>query len=387
MTSLFQARRRAEDFAAAVEGRAGGRRAGDPEVTHLTQVVDRLREHPAAEPRPEFVSDLRSRLMLEAETALAPQTADLRLPHRERGRRERRLVVAASAFVLVGGTTTMAAAAQSALPGDVLYPVKRGIERAEAGLSLSPGSKGAEVLEQASDRLAEVQGLTASDAPQSDARVPGTLVAFSEAAERGSGLMFEAFDESADPATIVEVRTFTADAIATLEQVAPEVPADAQDELTAAAILLGEIDKQAAGLCGTCAADLPLVEVPDAFLARAEVDRALALAADRELRNDHPVAVPDEMLAGVREAVEGLPAPAPAPAPTPDGDGEEDAAPGLPAPSVAPDGWPSLLPDLDGGTSSTQDGTGVTGKVQEDVQSTIDGLTTLLPDPDADLLD
>ncbi|HEX6248629.1 MAG TPA: DUF5667 domain-containing protein [Nocardioidaceae bacterium] len=386
MTSLFQARRRAEDFAAAVDGRAAGRRAGDEEITRLLRVVDTLQEQPLVEPRAEFAADLRSRLMLEAETALRPQTADLRLPVRERGRRERRLAVAASAFVLVGGTTTMAAAAQSALPGDALYPIKRGIEQVEAGLNLSPAAKGGELLEQASGRLAEVEGLLASDSSQSAVRVPETLTAFSEAADEGSTLMFEAFGESSDPATIVEVRTFAAEGIATLERLAPEVPADAQDELTAAAILLGEIDKQAAGLCTTCAADLPLVEVPDVFLARAEVDRALRLTAGRDLLNDHPVQVPDDLLAGVRDAVENLPAPTPAPAPTDDGD---QATPegSLPAPPLAPGTWPSLLPDLDGGSTTSESGSDVAEKVQEDVEKVVDGVTTLLPETDTDLLD
>ena len=40
----------------------------------------------------------------------------------------------------------MAAAAQSALPGEALYPVKRGIEKAEAGLSLGSAGRGRDLL-------------------------------------------------------------------------------------------------------------------------------------------------------------------------------------------------------------------------------------------------
>ncbi|HSJ21276.1 MAG TPA: hypothetical protein VK964_11945, partial [Nocardioidaceae bacterium] len=137
MTSLFQARRRAEEFAAAVEGDAASRATRSEEITTLLRLVATLRVQEPAQPRAEFVDDLRSRLMLEAQTALEPETANLILPIRERGRRERRLVAAATAFVLIGGTTTMAAAAQSALPGEALYPIKRGIEKAEAELTLS----------------------------------------------------------------------------------------------------------------------------------------------------------------------------------------------------------------------------------------------------------
>ena len=56
----------------------------------------------------------------------------------------------------------MAAAAQGALPGEALYPIKRGIEQAQAGLSMTSAGRGRDLLDQADDRLGEVQGLLAS---------------------------------------------------------------------------------------------------------------------------------------------------------------------------------------------------------------------------------
>ena len=41
----------------------------------------------------------------------------------------------------------MATASQDALPGDVLYPLKRGIEQAQAGLGTSPAARGERLLE------------------------------------------------------------------------------------------------------------------------------------------------------------------------------------------------------------------------------------------------
>jgi hypothetical protein len=376
MTSVFQARRRAEEFAAAVDGVAESSATRDRETATLLGLVTALREQQPVEPRAEFASDLRSRLMLEAETALKPETATLVLPVRQRGRRERRLVAAASAFVLIGGTTTMAAAAQGALPGDALYPVKRGIEQADAQLSTSPAGKGSDLLTQASHRLVEVKGLVETDSLQSGPEVPGTLAAFSSSAEEGSRLMFESFRETGDPQSIVTVRNFTAQGIASLESLARLVPDDAQDELASAAILLHNIDSEATALCDTCAADLPVVEVPDIFLARAEVDRAMRLAAGRDLDNNHPVVV-DRDIVKRAEAAAGSPTPSPnAPA-----DGTSQATPTpLPSPSLDPSSFPSLLPGIDSGTSGDTSEGGVTGPVTDGLNGV---LKTLLPDPTA----
>lgn len=388
MTSLFQARRRAEEFAAAVDGAERRHAAADEEIGSLLQVVDVLRDQPPVEPRPEFAHDLRSRLMAEAETALRPETAGLLLPTRERGRRERRLVAAASAFVLVGGSATMAAAAQSSLPGDALYPIKRGLERAEVGLSMSDAGKGGDLLDQAVDRLAEVEGLVDVGSVESAPRVPETLLEFSRSADEGSGLLFAAFEDTGDPQTIVEVRTFATEGIATVEELASEVPAEAQDELAAAALLLQEIDAEATSLCGGCASDLPVVEVPDIFLAQAEADRALGRAARADLQNSHPVVVPKGVLPDRKAPDAPVATASPTAVAAPETEAPAAPAP-VPSPTLQePDSWPTLLPGLGGGgdgddATTTTDDESVTGDV-------VDGLTgvveTILPDT-GDLLD
>lgn len=370
MTSVFQARRRVEEFAAAVDGVAGSSAARDRETSTLLGVVGALREQEPVQPRAEFAADLRSRLMLEAQSVLKPGTANLVLPVRQRGRRERRLVAAASAFVLIGGTTTMAAAAQGALPGDALYPIKRGIEQAEAQLSTSDAAKGADLLSQASHRLVEVKGLVETDDVNSVPRVPETLAAFSSSAKEGSDLMFESFRENSDPETIVAVRDFTTRGIATLESLARTVPDDAQDDLASAAILLHDIDSEALGLCGSCAPDLPVVEVPGIFLARAEVDRAMRNAAGRDLENNHPVVVPRDMVKGV-DQVAGSATPSPSSAT----DGPTEPSP-LPSPTLDPSSWPTLLPGIDGGAANKDD----PNVAQKDTSLT-GVVKTLLPDP------
>lgn len=359
MTTLFTARRRAEDFANAVEGDARSTGTHNAEFAELVEVVSSLRTHTHAAPRADFTAGLRARLMAEAATALTPENVNLLLPVRTRGARERRLVAAASVAVLLGGTATMAAAAQNALPGEALYPIKRGIERTEARLSISAAGEGHDLLDQARDRLTEVEGLLASDSVRSAPQIPQTLNEFAAQSTEGADLLFESFRETRDPSSVVEVRTFAADGIALLEEMADSVPSDAQDELAAAAITLADIDQEAATLCSACAPGLPDLQVPGLFLARAEIERAMQLVASRELNNSHPVVVP-------RDAVQGA------------GDAETpDAA----VPS--PDTWtPPLLstPDLIPGTDEP-----VSGDQPDDSGDTVeDGLIgvveTLLPD-------
>ena len=196
MTSLLRSRQRAQELDARVEGRVAGRVDGaarpDDEMDRLVGVVATLRRTAAEDPaipREAFAADLRARLMTEAAHALTPQAASLRLPARPRTstRRDRRLVAVATATILLGGTAGMAAAAEHALPGEALYPVKRGIERVETRLSGSDAGRGRDLLDQASGRLAEVRGLLDENAADADLRVPGHPGGVHQPGPRGRG--------------------------------------------------------------------------------------------------------------------------------------------------------------------------------------------------------
>jgi hypothetical protein len=270
MTSLLGAKKRAEEFSAAVEGRTP---ASDlkPELAELVGVVHALRAHEAPAPRPQFSADLRERLLAEAESTLATDSV-LRLPPRRSGGRERRLALVASSVVLVGGSAGLAAASQDALPGDALYPIKRGIERAQADIGTSPASKGQQLLAQADNRLAEVQGLVESD---DEVHVSGTIEQFAAQAGEGADLLLESYAESQDEAVIEELRGFTSGSLPVLQELAKVVPADAQDELAGAAQLLLDIDQRAGEACSACLPELPALQMPELFLTAGEVERAL----------------------------------------------------------------------------------------------------------------
>ena len=145
-----------------------GRWLATPATPSCSSSSARCRPLPRVEARAEFVSDLRERLVLAAETELVAPDSPAALPNGSPSppavrQRERRLAVALGGFAIVGATTSMAVAAQSALPGEVLYPLKRAMENAEAGFSVSDEAKGNTILGNASGRLDEVDALTQQD--------------------------------------------------------------------------------------------------------------------------------------------------------------------------------------------------------------------------------
>ena len=88
--TAFTARRRAAEFDALVEDPSTGR--SDARYAEFLAIVEGLRAVPAPEARPEFVGDLRERLMVAAATDLVPSaeeearlTPPPRRPRRERG--------------------------------------------------------------------------------------------------------------------------------------------------------------------------------------------------------------------------------------------------------------------------------------------------------------
>jgi hypothetical protein len=285
MTSLIGARRRAEEFDAALSSRTRGAEAS-PEMSALLSVVDTLRTQEAPAPRADFSARLREQLMAEAAETLTPSTV-LTLPPRRHNARERRLTIAASAFVLIGGSAGMAAAAQNAAPGDALYPLKRGLETAQRSIATDDAAKGQAFLAQADDRLAEARTLAGRDA--TSAEIGQSLSSFSAQAVTGSDLILGSFEDDRDPALVQELRSFTADALESLSALAAVAPADLADEIAQAGFVLQSIDAAAAQACTDCS-DLPALVVPGDMQLTAEVQRATRRVQIDKPDNSHPAA-------------------------------------------------------------------------------------------------
>jgi uncharacterized protein DUF5667 len=299
MTPLFAARRRAERFDSMVE--SGRRDDVDRSTSDLLELVSTLRSVPESQARPEFVADLRERLMVAAVSELAPVTpagerdAVARLTIKPaRTRRERRVGIALGAFAIVGATTSMAVASQSAIPGDALYPVKRAIENTQAGFSVGDDAKGEAILGNASERLDEVDKLSHKSKP--DAKlVKQTLNTYAAQFSDGSDALLADYEEHGDPASIAHVHQNAADGLDVLSGLNDVIPPAAHDALLNAAGAILAADTEALNLCADPACGEGILEVPAQLLAGApqQLSDALNTLTGGQLAGtDAPTATP-----------------------------------------------------------------------------------------------
>jgi hypothetical protein len=258
----------------------------------LLEVVGGLRSTPAPFADPVFVAVLRDRLIAEAETVLAAAAASradvderLRLKPTAPGvrRRNRKLAAGLSGVVLVGGTATLALAAQSALPGDGLYPIKRGIEGAHASLTFDRAGRGQVLLDSASTRLDEAAELSRDDADPS--RVDEALNAFSQQAVAGSDLLVQDYQTSGDESSMTTVRTFTASSMAELRDLQAMVPPASLPQLLQAAQALDQIEQVSVHTCPACSG--PLVTAVPSVLAQAAQTAAGSWTTGGTSTGDH----------------------------------------------------------------------------------------------------
>jgi hypothetical protein len=135
------------------------------------------------------------------------------------GRRPRRSLVAVLSAVFMFATSGIAVAASGgALPGEMLYPVKLGAERAQLVLTLSPAKDAHLHLRFAQKRLEEASAVLASR-PES---VPRLLIAAADAADHAERLAGPDVSEG-----VAEVRQATGTALTSVVSVVD--PADAAE--------------------------------------------------------------------------------------------------------------------------------------------------------------
>lgn len=252
MTGAFVSRRRADEFDALLSAPAPERATAES-YGDLLEVVGALRTVPQVTARAEFVSDLRSQLIVEAARQARPVDDALRLrltPKQRQGTRERRMATVLGGFAIVAASGSMAMASQAALPGDVLYPVKRAIENAETNLQSGDAAKAETLIAHAEQRLQEAQQLTAEGAEAS--AVAETLQDFTEQSNQATELALDDYEATGDQAAIGGLRHFTARSMTDLDALGDVVPADARAALITAAQSVAQADNAAFQLCPTC---------------------------------------------------------------------------------------------------------------------------------------
>ncbi len=319
MTAAFSARRRADEFEALLSRGADSSLSerDAQKYADLLEVVSDLRSLPEVTARPEFVGSLRERLMAEADTALVrqpPAPQRLAMPANTR-RRDRRLGALLGGAALVGATATMAVAAQTSLPGESLYGVKRGIEAAQVRLADDESQRGRTLLAQADTRLLELEQLAAGDGGR-EQLIPDTLDAFTEQSSTGVRSLLTSYDRGVEQ-DAQRARDFTATSLERLDALEEQLPESARDELLAAGRTLSDLDLEVSSACPVCSGGI--TTTPDFLLTSAPVDLLTGLDVDELTLEAAPVSGQDLTGIVVPEELKGQPSAVPTPTTLPTG--------------------------------------------------------------------
>ncbi len=355
LPGLLPGRRRAEAFSDALDAmlddtRERGRGAGassapDLSLERLLDIASDLRttseRTPAARPDASFTAGLRERLMAAADTELVATDAKLILPAADRrrtGRRQGRVTAAVAALAVVAGTAGVAVAASGSVPGQSLYPFKRGVEQAQSAFSFSEAARGKDKLGQADARLDEVSKMLQGTGDRT--QLAETVDAFTDQAGQGSDLLLGDFQANGDTSSVDAVRDFAGTAMGRLTDLAPEAPPSLRPALAQAAQLVADVDQQARVLCAQCGARDALSAPTDLRLTSVGIDQLLTLKRS---------------VAAVQQAA-GSSAGDRAP-------GTKQQAPAQGAPAAKPPqvDLPHLGHALDSGAGGNQSGTGAGG--------------------------
>lgn len=245
--------RRSHDDAQSFEEAWSGRAPGDEHIAELVRFAERLCESAAIEPSMQFRDSLRTQLMTEATTVLVAQPGTSRTitaPTSERRPVRRRIAGLTAALVASAGVVGLVASSASAVPGEMLYPIKRTVETVELQLHRDDASRGKLQLAQATERLAEARELSTKGG--SESLIAETLDDFASQASSGSTSLFSDFADSGQEQSIRTVNDFAAEATANLSSLSSQLPAGADDSFDAAAAAVSDLATEASSLCVSC---------------------------------------------------------------------------------------------------------------------------------------
>ena len=313
--------RRADD-AQSFDEAWSGRTPRDEQIAQLVRFAETLCEAAVAEPTPEFRLSLRSSLMAEAQTVLIPADSKAHtFTEAPTKHPVRRRVAALTAAALASvGVVGMVSSSASAVPGEMLYSVKRSVESVQLALHQSDESRGAFLLAQASERLAEARQLSDNPSDRSDSLIASTLEDFSTQAESGSDSLFNDFDDSGKTKSIQKVNDFAAAATTELATLSALVPEGAEGAFTSAAKTISDLAIEASTLCSTCVAADPqsLANAVTSLANPGTVDDTEPASATKKPATTQPKTTPSAVSGGATTpAAPTTPTPAPTTAPPP----------------------------------------------------------------------
>jgi len=245
MTANVLEHRRARAFADAVEDRPGTDAV--QQFPELLTMVESLGSLPEPVLAAEVRTVQRAQLMAEFERAFAggggvPAQRE-RGSHRAgpvpgrcrpSGRWGRKLAVSGlAAGVVVSAFGGVAAASSSALPGDALYGVKRGLENWRLDFAGSEAQRGKLLLGEASQRMSEARKLVAEQpdqqtlSPHVAAEVTKALSDMNAEGTQGRNLLQAIYQQSHSLAPLRSLATFDSSQQRQLDDLAPHLPSQA----------------------------------------------------------------------------------------------------------------------------------------------------------------
>ncbi len=246
---------RRRDDAQSFDEAWSGRAPRDEQVAQLVRFAETLCEAAVAEPTAQFRLSLRESLMTEARTALVPAASSPRTVTAAPSQRpvRRRVAGLTAAALASAGVVGLVSSSASAVPGEMLYSVKRSVESVQLALHRGDASRGSYQLAQASERLAEARELSNGPSPVTESLIASTLDDFSSQAESGSNDLFEEFVSKGEEQSVQKVSDFTAAAATELATLSAVLPESAEDSLALAAKTIGDLAIEASSLCASCA--------------------------------------------------------------------------------------------------------------------------------------
>ena len=254
MTGRLWGDRRAEAFQNALDGHVD---LAEHELTEFVHLAHTLREMPSATLGDEARSSMRARLVAEAESVLGTDEAPAP-PQRSRRRRSVRAAAGSTAALaaLSAGVVTVSA---DALPGDVLYPIKRGVEQLELTFGGGGASAGNAHLDHASTRLDEATALARSGG--SSDQIADALNDFTADTRLGTEQLLRSYTSDRDPIAIQGIRSFTNPSGEQLHSLAPMLGESTDSAYIAAVDAVESADRRAIEACPECSGG-PAVQVP-----------------------------------------------------------------------------------------------------------------------------
>lgn len=239
-----------EAFADALEGRG----LHNSDVQQLVRFAESLCQA-AVEPSADFVLGLRAELMADAATVLVVthRPARVETSHLVAHPVRRRLAAATAGVLATAGLVGIVTSSAQAAPGEMLYPVKRGVESIELVIHRSDADRGSFQLSQATERLAEAQALAAEGNARNDDLVVQSLSDFAVTASSGSQSLFSDYTSGGDNASVDKVNNFATASSAMLSNLSGDISPNTSDAYKTAASTVTDLASQASILCNACA--------------------------------------------------------------------------------------------------------------------------------------